>query len=157
MFDTLLVEARSAVAYFQAWRGIPSRWKALGRYPKPDAWRQISLRRSFSPRAHASNRDATQPVSAMLNYAYGVLYSQVQAKAVAEGFDPARGLMHEPRNDAAALVLDLMEPRRPAVDAAVLKLGRAHTLSAADFVLREDGVYRLNPQIASHVARLNLA
>ena len=56
--------------------------------------------------------------------------------------------MHESRSDSAALVLDLMELRRPMVDAAVLKFIAAERFAAADFVVRTDGVCRLAPQLA---------
>ena len=45
-----------------------------------------------------------------------------------------------------------MEPMRPAVDATVLELGQSQPLSPDDFILRDDGVCRLNPQLARMVA-----
>ena len=84
----------------------------------------------------------------MLNYVYAVLHSQVQLEAVGEGYDPQLGIMHESRSDAQALVLDLMETRRPLVDAALLKFVSVEMFSGADFVIRDDGVCRLAPQLA---------
>ena len=84
----------------------------------------------------------------MLNYVYAVLHSQVQLEAVGDGYDPRLGIMHESRSDAQALVLDLMETRRPLVDAAVLKFVSVEMFSGSDFVIRDDGVCRLAPQLA---------
>jgi CRISPR-associated protein Cas1 len=64
--------------------------------------------------------------------------------------------MHHDRDDgdAFAWVFDMIEPRRALVDAAVLKFVLETPLTGADFVLRTDGVCRLAPQLARHVAKL---
>jgi CRISPR/Cas system-associated endonuclease Cas1 len=64
------------------------------------------------------------------------------------------GIMHSDRDDAAAFVFDMMEPERPKVDRAVLDFLKSETLHPADFTIREDGVVRLNPELARRVARL---
>jgi CRISP-associated protein Cas1 len=56
-----------------------------------------------------------------LNYAYAVLPSRTQINAVAEGYDPPIGIMHEGRYGSSAFVFDLMEPERPEVDRKVLE------------------------------------
>jgi CRISP-associated protein Cas1 len=69
-------------------------------------------------------------------------------------YDPMLGIMHADRDDAAAFVLDMMEPERPEVDRAVLAFLKSDALHPADFTLREDGVVRLNPELATRVTRL---
>jgi CRISPR-associated protein Cas1 len=49
-------------------------------------------------------------------------------------------------------IFDLMEPERPKVDRAVLDFVRDHVFGPADFVIRGDGVCRLNPEMARMVA-----
>ena len=154
VMDIHMAEARAAGAYFKAWKGLPLRWKGLKQRPIPERWLTAETRRSFSLRFRSTNRNASHPVNAMLNYAYAVLHSQVQATVVADGYDPARGVMHEPRLDSRAFVLDMIEPRRPAADAAILKFVAAEALSPSDFVLRSDGVCRLAPQLARRVAMM---
>lgn len=149
-----LAEARAAAAYFAAWRTLPIRWKAKARYPIPDHWAEIQTRRTLRDGPAATNRNATHPVNAMLNYGYALLYSQVQTEAVTLGFDPRLGIMHADRTDAPALILDLMEPRRPLVDAAILQFVGANTFSGSDFVLTREGVCRVTPQLARRVAEL---
>ena len=146
--DVLMVEAGAAASYFAAWRGMPLRWPRKSRTPIPPAWRMAEGRSAMRDRTGLTNRNATHPVNAMLNYAYAVLHSQVQLKAVREGYDPRLGIMHESRPDARALVLDLMEVRRPVIDGAILKFVANEMFSGVDFVIRDDGVCRLAPQLA---------
>jgi CRISPR-associated protein Cas1 len=44
------------------------------------------------------NRHATDPVNAMMNYAYAVLESQVLTATVAAGLDPTIGYLHSSRS-----------------------------------------------------------
>ena len=147
-----MLEAHSASAYFRAWRATSLVWRASSRHPIPDEWRTLGHRSSQFQLT--GNRNAAHPVNAILNYAYAVLQSQVQIKAVAEGYDPMLGIMHYDRDGSPAFVFDMMEPERPKVDRAVLAFLRAEALHPADFTIREDGVVRLNPELARQVAGL---
>jgi CRISPR-associated protein Cas1 len=51
-------------------------------------------------------------------------------------------------------VFDLMEPERPKVDRAVLEFLRSEPLHPADFTILEDGVVRLNTELARTVSGL---
>jgi len=150
-----LVEATCASAYFGAWRGVVMKWKATARCPVPDDWRVFSSRTSLANGRKLKNVNASHPLNAMLNYGYAVLQSQLQVRAVAEGFDPTLGIMHHGRRDAPAYVFDLMEPERPRVDAAILAFVAEHTFTGADFTITEDGVCRLSPQLARRIASLS--
>jgi CRISPR-associated protein Cas1 len=59
------------------------------------------------------------------------------------------GIMHSDRDDAAAFVFDMMEP-----DRAVLSFLKSEALHPSDFTIREDGVVRVNPELARRVAQL---
>ena len=59
--------------------------------------------------------------------------------------------MHEGRDGSSAFIFDLMEPFRPLVDRKVLEFIKGHTFDPADFVIRSDGVCRLNPEMAMSV------
>lgn len=148
-----LSEARAASSYFQAWKPITIQWRARWRHLIPDDWQTLGSRRSMRA-PFATNRNATHPVNAMLNYAYALLHSAVQTEAVADGYDPARGIMHETRPDASAMVLDMMEPRRPVVDGAVIRFLTTNLFSGADFTLTDKGICRLTPELAKRVAAL---
>jgi CRISP-associated protein Cas1 len=143
------LEANAAAAYFRAWRGMPIKWRGTSRRPIPDAWKAIEQR--TSPFQLAGNRHAAHPVNAILNYAYAVLQSRIQIDAVAEGYDPTIGIMHEKRAGSSAFIFDLMEPERPMIDQKVLEFVKSHVFDPADFVIRTDGVCRLNPELARFV------
>jgi CRISPR-associated protein Cas1 len=147
-----LLEARSAVAYFRAWYATSLLWRTSARHPIPDEWRTVGPR--FTRVYASGSRNASHPVNAILNYAYAVLQSQVQIRLVAEGYDPMLGIMHADRDDAAAFVLDMMEPERPKVDRAVLGFLKSEALHPADFTVREDGVVRLNPELARRLGQI---
>jgi CRISP-associated protein Cas1 len=120
-----------------------------GRKPIPPEWHYVVAVPSM---VSGRNRHATHPVNAMLNYAYAVLESQVRIATVSQGLDPTIGYLHACRPGRAALVYDLMEPLRPLVDRLVLDFVRSHTFTPSDFVLRDDGVCRLHPQLAREAA-----
>lgn len=144
-----LIEARAALAYFTCWQSIPLHWKGIGRKPVPPEWQRVGLRQSL---VSGSNRKATHPVNAMLNYAYGVLGSQVQIAAVAAGLDPTIGYLHANHAGRVALVYDLMVPLRPQIDQQILGFVGSRKFSPGDFTLTPGGVCRLHPQLAKSVA-----
>lgn len=86
-------------------------------------WRGVAaiLRRTdFVGREH---RGAVDPVNALLNYGYGILYSRVWGALMNAGLDPYAGFLHVDRPGKPSLVLDLIEEfRQPVVDRAVLAL-----------------------------------
>ena len=61
-------------------------------------------------------------VNAMLNYGYTILRGRVLTRTVAAGLSPTLSLFHRNRSNVHALVDDLIEPFRPAVDFAVYQL-----------------------------------
>jgi CRISPR-associated protein Cas1 len=154
--EILGIEGRAAAAYFGAWHSFPLKWKGTSKHSIPDDWRRIGWRSSPANLKDASKRNATHPVNAMLNYAYGVLENQVRIQVLAAGFDPMIGTLHGTYRDKHALVFDLMEPLRPLVDAELLKFIQLHTFSPGDFPITSEGICRLNPQLARKVVALSL-
>lgn len=91
-------------------------------------------------------------MNAMLNYAYSLLEAHVRIGVIADGYHPARGMLHSRADpDRHSFVFDMMEPLRPVVDRAVLKLVSEETFSGADFILQQNGVCRLSPELARRV------
>lgn len=85
-------------------------------------WQGVALtlegHAEFRGRTH---RGATDPVNAMLNYGYGMLYQQVWGAVLNAGLEPFAGFLHVDRPGKPSLVLDLTEEfRAPVVDRAVL-------------------------------------
>ncbi|BAI71537.1 CRISPR-associated protein Cas1 [Azospirillum sp. B510] len=63
--------------------------------------------------------------NALLNYGYAILRSATARAVTAAGLHPSIGLHHANRGNPLCLVDDLMEPFRPFVDLAVLRLAEA--------------------------------
>ncbi len=93
-------------------RAAKQYWGAVGRLlPKALAW------------PGRKGRGATDPFNMVLNYGYGVLNGDVERACVLAGLDPYGGFLHADRPGKPSLVLDLIEPYRPAVvDRAVLAM-----------------------------------
>jgi CRISP-associated protein Cas1 len=91
-----------------------------------------SLRFEFDNR---NRRPATDPVNAMLSFAYAMLVRELTATLSAVGFDPYRGFYHQPRYGRPALALDLMEPFRPILaDSAVITAVNNGEIKPGDFI-----------------------
>jgi len=75
------------------------------------ALRRLVAGRMDFPRR--TRRPATDPVSALLNLAAGLLRSQVLTALQIVGLDPYVGFYHVPKYGRPALALDLMEEFRP--------------------------------------------
>lgn len=67
------------------------------------------------------HRGAVDAVNSLLNYGYGILYSQVWGAVLNAGLEPFAGFLHVDRPGKPSLVLDLVEEfRQPVVDRAVI-------------------------------------
>lgn len=146
------IEGGCASGYFQAWSAVTYDWKGIERRPIPPEWYEFKGRADHARGKGPSNRNATHPVNAILNYAYAVASAQLHIQAMAEGYDPSIGLLHETLPGRSAFILDIIEPVRPVIDAKILFMLKYHTLDPADFIIRKDGVCRLSPQFARKVA-----
>ena len=165
-FASLLgIEGSIAADYFRVWSCLSIKWKPLKRYTIPRNWStyrsRVALRHGIRLRADGGgyNRGATHPINAMLNYAYAVLIARTQIRLIVGGYDPTIGIMHEKRalrGINPGFALDHMEPMRPVVDRAVLRLVDTVTFTGADFSIQHDGVCRMNPELARRVAQLAL-
>lgn len=144
-------EGKAAAAYWRAWQSIEMRWKASKRHPVPDSWQKYLSRSSAITGVKAKNWKADHPINAMLNYAYAVLLTEVRVQAIAEGYDPNLGILHDQRHkekeQTPSFALDRMEPMRPVVDRTVLNLVARHTFSGMDFDLQSNGVVRVNAEL----------
>jgi CRISPR-associated protein Cas1 len=72
----------------------------------------------FMGRVH---RGADDPLNALLNYGYGILYGHVWGAVANAGLEPFAGFLHVDRPGKPSLVLDLVEEfRQPVVDRTVI-------------------------------------
>jgi CRISPR-associated protein Cas1 len=78
----------------------------------------IGHRVEFLGREH---RGATDEVNSLLNYGYGILYSQIWGAVLNAGLEPFAGFLHVDRPGKPSLVLDMVEEfRQPVVDRTVI-------------------------------------
>ncbi|MDD5090170.1 MAG: CRISPR-associated endonuclease Cas1 [Candidatus Wallbacteria bacterium] len=100
------IEGSGGKTYFEALNFLmPERFKFSGRSRNP----------------------AHDEFNALLNYAYGVLYSRVEKACIIAGLDPYIGFIHTDHYNKKSLVFDLIENYRAWADEVVIRLfaGRA--------------------------------
>ncbi|MHB8418789.1 MAG: CRISPR-associated endonuclease Cas4g/Cas1g [Myxococcales bacterium] len=96
------------------------------------------LRFDFNGR---NRRPPTDPVNALLSFAYSLLAKDMSVTLLAVGFDPFLGFYHRPRYGRPALALDLIEEFRPLIaDSVVLSAINTGVVKSADFVERGGAV-----------------
>jgi CRISPR-associated protein Cas1 len=114
------IEGAAAAVYFEAFDQL---------IKKPDDPRQMSF--DFNNR---NRRPPTDPVNALLSFAYAMLVRTWTMSLSAVGLDPYRGFYHQPRYGRPALALDLMEPFRPIIaDSTVLQVINNGEVRPTDF------------------------
>ncbi len=93
--------------------------------------------------AGRSSRPANDAFNAMLNYAYGMLYGQVEKCLIVAGVDPYVGFLHRDDYNQLSMVYDFIEPYRTFADETVFRLFTAKKVNKAhveEFVNRQGGV-----------------
>jgi CRISPR-associated protein Cas1 len=89
-------------------------------------------------------RPPTDPVNALLSFAYVLLASECSSALAGVGLDPYVGFLHQDRPGRKSLALDLMEElRAPMADRFVLTLINRGQVKLSDFVTEASGAMRL--------------
>lgn len=87
-----------------------------------------------------ARRPSPDPINALLNLGYSMLFRNVEAAVAAHGLVRHLGFLHAPRSGHPALVSDMMEEfRAPVVDTLVLHLTITGRLRPQDFETADDG------------------
>lgn len=119
--ELLGAEGQAAARYFGSFSAMLSR----------DAGGDMAF--DFQKR---NRRPPTDPVNALLSYAYSLLVRTWSVTLSAVGFDPYRGFYHQPRYGRPALALDLMEPFRPLIaDSSVIQAINNGEIKPTDFTV----------------------
>ncbi len=120
--DQLLgIEGAAAALYFGNFRHL---------IRQPDTDHELAF--DFTRR---NRRPPTDPVNALLSYAYAILVKTWTVTLSAVGFDPYRGFYHQPRYGRPALALDLMEPFRPLIaESSVIQAINNGEVRPTDFI-----------------------
>lgn len=120
--DMLGTEGSAAKCYWRAWQQTvyapfaPDRLSLI-----PAHWYQFSSRTSLR-NPNKAGKNATDPINAMLNYAYAIAESECRIACLIMGLNPVIGLGHGKSRRKDSLVYDIMESVRPHADRAVLSL-----------------------------------
>jgi len=118
--ELLGAEGQAAARYFGAFGNM------IGRTDEG------SLAFDFEKR---NRRPPTDPVNALLSYAYSLLVRAWTVSLTAVGFDAYRGFYHQPRYGRPALSLDMMEPFRPLIaDSTVIQAINNGEVRPSDFI-----------------------
>ena len=123
-------------ATLRGWEGVSSKiyFEMLNQYI-PEQYR-------FEAR---SQHPAIDPVNAMLNYGYGLLYSKVEGALIKAGIDPYIGIMHRDNYNRPVLVYDVIELYRIWVDYVVFRLAMQGVITDEYCSVQPDGSYWLEP------------
>ncbi len=143
------LESQGAAAYWAAWQNLPLSFPKNELPRVPHHWRAFDTRKS---QLSGSQRLATNPVNAILNYLYAVLESEARLAAAALGLDPGLGFIHMDAPARDSLGCDLMEPVRPEVDGWLLDWITREPLKRGWFTEQNDGNCRLLAPFAGLLA-----
>jgi CRISPR-associated endonuclease Cas1 len=134
------LEAVAANVYWLAWEAVTMTFVRRDDPKIPDNWRRFEGRRSaVNP---GSARSATDPINAMLNYAYRLVEAEARLAILAMGLDPGIGFLHADMRNRDGLVLDLMEPARPIADQLLVRMCAEQAFRRGDFAEDQRGVIR---------------
>lgn len=92
-----------------------------------------------------SRNPAKDEFNALLNYAYGVLYSRVEKACIIAGLDPYVGIIHTDNYNKKSLVFDLIENFRIWADETVINLFAGRKVRQEHFEELKNG-YTLNKE-----------
>ena len=140
------LEGRLANLYWNAFIGLPIKWRAKDEKIVPPHWKEVTERGS-SLSSGNTGRHAINPFHAALNYMYTVTGHQLLGAIHVNGLDPACGFLHADSDSRLSLVFDLIEPLRAVVDARVYSFFKHETFSRGDFSTANDGRVLFNPEL----------
>ena len=105
----------------------------------------VSTQSDLPPLTARTRRPPTDPLNALLSFAYGLLRGLVHGATETVGLDPHLGFLHGIRPAKPALVLDLMEEfRAPLADRFVLSLVNRRQIISKDFDALPGGAVSLS-------------
>jgi CRISPR-associated endonuclease Cas1 len=143
------LEAHAASAYWSAWNELPINFPRQDVTRVPEHWRTFGTRKSLIT---GSQRLATNPPNAILNYCYALLECEARLASAAVGLDPGMGLLHVDTPARDSLACDIMEAVRPSVDAWLLDWIMREPVRRSDFFEEPNGNCRLLRTLAAKLS-----
>lgn len=141
------LEGNAADHYWAAWKGLPLVWLA----PKPIRahWARFPSRKTLR-HSWETNRYATDPVNAMLNFGYWAAYTECALACYGAHLSPAMGISHRDRVGRDSFALDLIELMRPRVDRIILGI-MAERLNPRHYGEGKEGIVRVNSPLTHKI------
>lgn len=146
------LEGNAAECFWSALKGHPVRWKGLK--PLNPLWQAFPGRKTHL-HGWETNKDATDPINAALNYAYHIGEALCILGCYEAGIDPYMGISHVDKEGRASFALDLIEAIRPYIDEVVLKIFSASRDKHEFKVVKrngKDGIVTVLPPLTQRIA-----
>jgi len=141
--DVLLLHSKKIGALGDDLEKIRGKLLGLEGYAANVYWESLS---EIIP-IRSRDKEGADLANSLLNYGYGVLYSEVEKACIIAGLDPYLGFFHSDRYGKPSMVLDMIEPFRPViVDRAVITLYAHRKLGDADFTPQGEAGKRLSKE-----------
>jgi len=144
-----LIESHAARHYWASWEGMPIPFVRSDLPRVPAHWLSFGSRKSL---LSGSQRLASDPLNAILNYLSALVESEARLAVAAVGLDSGLGFIHFDTKGRASLANDIQEPVRAMAEDYVLGLISRFALKREWFQERTDGNCRL---MAPFAARLS--
>ena len=117
--------------------------------PSLRGWEGVSSRIYYATLTHfipkeygfvkRSQHPATDPVNALLNYGYGMLYGKIEGILIKVGIDPYVGVFHRDDYNRPVLVYDIIEKYRIWIDYVVYAIVSQRAITDEFYSTKEDG------------------
>lgn len=122
-FSNVIITIKKAAAGIDKLKGtiedIRNKLLGIEGFSSQNYWTALTKVFPFKER----QQEAKDAFNSMLNYGYGILYSEVEKACIIAGLDPYLGFMHTDRYGKPSMVLDLIEDfRQPIVDRAIMTI-----------------------------------
>src|SRR5487761_33230 len=150
-------EGVAAKEYFAEWKGtVSAQFDDRSAERIPADWMQFSGRRSQLT-GNSQGRNASDPVNALLNFAYALGANECRLAAIVAGLDPRYGYVHGQKHGRDNLAYDMLETIRPEIDRYIVGLVRNRIFSRRDFSalptrLTPAGTVRVMTPLANEIA-----
>lgn len=154
--EMLGFEGKAASDYWRMWKGVISiSWISSDHLPthwlKSYPGRSSGTRRATPSKARnrsfidpeSGNRGATDPINAMLNFAYRVAETEARFACLVHGLNPSIGFQHAIESDRDAMAIDLLETARPLCDRIVLEIIASNSFNYRWVYESQHGIVRL--------------
>lgn len=120
--DCRSTECAAAVAYWQVWADrVTVPFSPADMLKVPVHWNRFNGRTSMIW-DYQSNKSATDPVNACLNWIYKIAETESVHACHAVGLNPTLGILHADKSGRDSMALDLIEAVRPFCDQLVLNM-----------------------------------